>query len=184
MSERQGDWMQTFSGRQFWPLDPRPEDVDIADIAHALSMDCRYGGHGRRFYSVAEHCVLMARAVSPKNRLLALMHDSPEGYLRDLIRPVKRSMPIYQATEAAIWLAICARYGMPTDLPAEVHLADTRILVDEREQNMAPPPAPWDATEQVERLGVTLQFWTPAFAEIQFLQMFDSLTIRRGAGHV
>lgn len=56
-TERAGDWMQTFTGRQFWPMDPRPEDLDILDIAHALSLLCRFGGHCQRFYSVAEHSV-------------------------------------------------------------------------------------------------------------------------------
>lgn len=177
--DRLGDWMQTFTGRQFWPLDPRPEEIDIADIAHALAHDCRYGGHCLRFYSVAEHSVLLARAVAPQHRLAALMHDSPEGYLRDLVRPVKRTMPAYRTAETAIWLAICARFGLPPELPAEVHQADNRILVDERQQNMAPPPAPWADCEQVEPLGVTLQFWTPMMAEIQFLAMFDTLTSNR-----
>lgn len=179
--ERHGDWMQTFTGRQFWPLDPRPEEVHIQDIAHALANDCRYGGHCRRFYSVAEHSVLLARAVSAPNRLAALMHDAPEGYLGDLIRPVKRSMPVYRTTESAIWLAICARFGLGPELPAEVHEADTRILVDEREQNMAAPPAPWNATEQVEALGVTLRFWKPDEAEFWFLSEFDHLTDGRFA---
>lgn len=76
MTERIGDWIQTFTGRQFWPLDPQPDHIDIADIAHALAHDCRFGGHCRRFYSVAEHSVLLSRAVAPEFRLAALMHDS------------------------------------------------------------------------------------------------------------
>lgn len=55
-----GDWMQTYTGRRFYPLDPRPDEIDPEDIAHALSLLCRYGGHVDRFYSVAEHCVLMS----------------------------------------------------------------------------------------------------------------------------
>lgn len=58
---RRGDWLQTYTGRQYWPLDPRPEDVDLRDIAHALSQLCRYGGHTLFFYSVAEHSVLLSR---------------------------------------------------------------------------------------------------------------------------
>lgn len=60
---RVGDWMQTYTGLAFWPLDPRPEEINIDDISHALSMQCRYAGHCRTFYSVAEHsvwCALMA----------------------------------------------------------------------------------------------------------------------------
>src|SRR4029077_4249720 len=53
-------WMQTYSGRKFYPLHPRAEDVELADVAHGLAMTCRYGGHSRLFYSVAEHCVLVS----------------------------------------------------------------------------------------------------------------------------
>ena len=62
LEQRKGDWMQTATGGVFWPVDPRPEDVEIEDIAHALSLICRYCGHVREFYSVAQHSVLVARA--------------------------------------------------------------------------------------------------------------------------
>ena len=58
--ERRGDWMQTHSGLRFYPLDPRPEDIRIEDIAHALPMICRFNGHCSRFYSVAEHSLNVA----------------------------------------------------------------------------------------------------------------------------
>ena len=62
MSKRsRGSWAQTFTGRQFFPLDPDPQDIDIVDIAHSLAMQCRYNGHTDRFYSVAEHCVHVSR---------------------------------------------------------------------------------------------------------------------------
>ncbi|SEG58974.1 phosphohydrolase [Bosea lathyri] len=178
---RHGDWIQTFSGQAFWPLDPRPEDVSIVDIAHALAHLCRYGGHTRLFYSVAEHSVLMAGAVAPQHRLWALLHDASEAYLVDLPRPIKRAIPSYKAAETAVMLAICARFGLPAEMPHEVHLADGRILTDEREQNMAPPPMPWAAEEQVEALGVTLECWSPVRAEVEFMTLFDKLTEGRFA---
>lgn len=70
---RIGDWMQTASGRMFWPVDPRPEDVEINDIAHALSLTCRYCGHVREFYSVAQHSVLVSDAAPAENRLWPLL---------------------------------------------------------------------------------------------------------------
>ena len=60
---RCGDWIQTFTGRQFWPLDPHVDEIYIEDIAHSLSMQCRFTGHSLRFYSVAEHSVLVSYAV-------------------------------------------------------------------------------------------------------------------------
>jgi hypothetical protein len=107
-----GDWMQTYTGRAFWPLAPQADDIDPADIAHALSMLCRYGGHVERFYSVAEHCVLMSYAVPPGYALWALLHDATEAYMGDMVRPLKRSMPEYQAAEARLSAVICDRFGL------------------------------------------------------------------------
>ena len=66
---RKGDWILTYSGIEFWPLDPRPEDVRIEDIAHALSMQCRFAGHCDRFYSVAEHSIRVADLVPREDKL-------------------------------------------------------------------------------------------------------------------
>jgi len=120
MTERKGDWIQTFPcGIQFWTLDPRPEEVRLADIAHALSLQCRYGGHCREHYSVAEHSVRVSEAlvigdnlrgatmlvwkyiwdsepskhqIDAALRLAALMHDASEAYFMDFPRPVKREL--------------------------------------------------------------------------------------------
>jgi hypothetical protein len=124
-----GDWMQTYTGRRYYPLDPRAAEIEAADIAHALSLLCRYGGHVDRFYSVAEHCVLMSEAVAPENALAALLHDATEAYVCDVPRPLKRQLRNYADLEAAVWLAICDRYQLFPVLPDEVKAADNRILI-------------------------------------------------------
>ncbi len=167
---RYGDWMQTASGGQFWPLDPRPSEVSIDDIAHALSLICRFGGHCRRFYSVAEHSVLTARAAEPQHKRWALMHDSPEAYILDMVRPLKKHMPAYAAHEERLMRAISLRFNLLLDMPAEVKLLDDRILMDERAQNMMPPPSPWSV--EIEPLGIQLQFWTPDQAKREFLAAY------------
>lgn len=170
-------WMQTVSGKAFYPLNPRLDDIDIEDIAHALGLICRYGGHTRWFYSVAEHCVLMSYAVSLENRLWALLHDATEAYMSDLIRPLKRVMPTYVEHERNLMLAICAKYGLPFDEPAEVKEADTRILRDERTILMSKPPQPWVIDEQdIPSLGVNPQGWTPHEAKMEYLSRFRELT--------
>lgn len=131
-----GDWMQTFTGRRFYPLDPRPEEIDPVDIAHALSLLCRYGGHVDRFYSVAEHCLLMADAVAPENALHALLHDATEAYVCDVPRPLKRQLAGYGEIERRVWLAITTRFGISEYLPPEVKNADNAILLTEREALM------------------------------------------------
>jgi hypothetical protein len=181
-TKRKGDWMQTFLGGQFWPLDPRADEIHIGDIAHALSMQCRYAGHCLRFYSVAEHSVLLANWIwrggaTQQTALWALLHDASEAYLVDVPRPVKPHLTGYKAAEAKVMAAVCERFGLPEEMPAEVHEADGDIIADER-ANMAPCVAPWYATGK--GLGVELQFWTPDEAEAAFLKTFAEL--RRGWG--
>jgi hypothetical protein len=167
--ERKGDWMQTYTGRVFWPLDPDAMEVHLEDIAQALGKQCRYAGHCLRFYSVAEHCVLLSRAVSAPAAIHALLHDAAEAYLVDLPRPVKRHMPNYLPIEEVIMERVWARFGCAADsrLQDEVMRADDAILRDEMEQNMAPPPRPWGIPEK--GLGVRLEFWTPDRAPAEFL---------------
>jgi hypothetical protein len=136
-----GDWMQTATGRQFWPMDPRPHEVFIEDIAHALSMICRFGGHCRRFYSVAEHSVLIARAAASEHKRWALLHDASEAYIGDQIRPLKKHLAAYREAEQKIMRAICVRFGLHLDQPASVKALDLALLMDERDQSMAEPPA-------------------------------------------
>jgi len=87
-------WMETFTGKRVNPLELRPEDVDIVDIAHALSQICRYGGHCHKFYSVAEHCIRVAVKAPDELKLAALLHDAEEAYLGDVIRPLKYCFPM------------------------------------------------------------------------------------------
>ena len=92
---RTGDWIFTQSGIRFYPLDPRAEEVDLEDIASSLSKICRWNGHTREFYSVAQHAVTVAELVenlAPDLALAALHHDSAEAYLSDITRPVKKML--------------------------------------------------------------------------------------------
>lgn len=168
---RKGDWMQTFTGKQFWPLDPRPEEISIWDIAAALSKLCRYGGQSLRFYSVAEHCVHVANHAPDELKLTALLHDASEAYLCDVIRPIKSSLTNYLEIEAGLERAVAQRFGLAHPWHPEVKRLDTAILADERDQIMAPPPVPWHQTTE-PALGVTLQCWSPAEAEGAFLESF------------
>ena len=161
------DWIQTYTGKAFTPMDPKASFVCIDDIAHSLSMQCRYAGHCNKFYSVAEHCVLMSRAVSDENKLWALLHDASEAYLVDVPRPIKPHLIGYREIEAKVMAAVCERFQLPRMMPDEVHDADSAILRDECEQNMAEPPMDWNLP--AKGLGVTLQFWSPALAKKEFL---------------
>ncbi len=169
--ERNGQWMQTVTGRRFWPIDPRADEIDIRDISGALSKLCRFGGQSLRFYSVAEHCVLMAERAPDDLKLTALLHDASEAYLCDIIRPIKPFLSNYYEIEERLERAVADRFGLVYPWAPEVKRLDTAILADERDQAMAPPPVPWSQTTEPP-LGVTLQFWSPMLAEAEFLLAF------------
>lgn len=169
-----GDWIQTYTGRKYFPIAPSAEDVDIVDISHSLSMQCRYAGHCKMFYSVAEHSVLVSYLVPPEHALTALMHDATEAYLVDVPRPVKRQLPNYKEIEQLNWLAVAARFDLPTEIPQCVHDADTNILYAERNALMTVPPAPW-ANEDVVPPDVEIQGWLPAEACRRFTQRYQQL---------
>lgn len=166
--------MQTYTGRQFYPLDPRPEDVDVVDIAHSLSMQCRYNGHVQKFMSVAEHCVLVSRLVDPEHALWALLHDATEAYVGDMVRPLKLHMPEYRAVEDQVMVAIAQKFGIDPVMPPEVKDADSRILLDERAALLGPPAANWNIAG--EPFGVEIPAWDPATAELEYLLRFAELT--------
>ena len=177
-----GTWIQTFTGKIFDLSDPKPENVDIVDIAHALGMLCRYCGHVKKFYSVAEHCVVMSRIVSPEAALDVLLHDSPEAYVTDISRPIKSLLPNHAPMEARVLSAIYEYLEL--DLPSEsikkeIELADLTLYLTEREQLMAKPPKPWVCDDgRVEALPTTLPLWSPEIAETAYLERFNAL-IRR-----
>lgn len=172
-----GDWIQTFTGAQFWPCSPRVEDIDIEDIAHALSLQCRYMGHCQNFYSVAEHCVLVSDSLPPKWKLWGLLHDAAEAYLVDMARPIKPFLTNYKELEDQLMHAVVEKFGLEPifPMPDEVKAVDNRILFDERAQNLKAPPTPWN--NELQPLGVTLKLWAPKMAEAVFLDTFDKLSV-------
>lgn len=129
MSRGPDQYIRVFTGRKFWPLDPRPEEIDILDIAHALSMNTRWGGHCHRFYSVAQHSLFVARYLPT---LEALLHDASEGYLLDMPRPLKRQMPEYSAIEDRLMRCIADRFDFQYPFPKEVKAADDFALYYEK----------------------------------------------------
>lgn len=176
-------WVQTFTGRQFWPLSPRAEHVCIEDIAHALSLLCRFTGHVREFYSVAHHSVLvcsyvmekMGRAMDHRVAMTALMHDAAEAYIADIARPVKHRLIGFREHEERIEVAIAQRFDLFYPFPAIVKEADNVLLNTERRDLMATPPRPWN-THGVGELAHAIIPWRSAVAEVAFLTRFKMLS--------
>lgn len=172
---RRGDYIGTYTGRKFWPMDPHADDVSIIDIAHSLSMQCRYAGHCRKFYSVAEHSVLIAQWLLDQGHgqraaLWGLLHDAAEAYLVDVPRPVKPHLAGYAAAEADVMAAIAAAFSLGA-MPRIVKEADNWIIGDEI-ANLA--PMEWHK-EYINPLGVSLRYWEPHRAKYEFLSMYGRL---------
>jgi hypothetical protein len=173
---RAATFIETYTGRAFWPLHPTMDALSVIDIAHALSNQCRYSGHVQFFYSVAQHCCLLASWLanhggSPLECLQILMHDAPEAYLVDIPRPVKQYMPQYRVWDHAINDVIREWMGwkdLPI-LPIQDEL-DSRIIVDERAALMSRSGLDWG--HHLEPVGIDIVPWTPAEAEKQFLMMY------------
>jgi len=134
--------METASGVMFHFMDPKPEQIVLEDVALALSRTCRYGGHTKRFYSVAEHTILMADWVLDqpwgdyKKALTALHHDDAEAYIGDLPRPCKQNIPQFKAIETGIDKVLAERFSLEYPFEPWLKTADTAILIDERAQVM------------------------------------------------
>lgn len=171
---RSGNWMQTYTGRQFWPLDPRPDEIDLDDIATALSRACRYAGHCERFYSVAEHSVYVSQIVTPSLALKGLLHDATEAYLVDIPRPIKPFLKGYFEIENNLWKAIAAKFGLTEDMPESIKEADNAILLAESVQIMKPHPAPWCVPGMAA--SVKIMCLPPDQARGLFLNRFTELT--------
>lgn len=180
--------IETYTGRMFQPLSPTANSISVIDIAHALSMNCRYNGHCKSFYSVAEHCVLMSRSnfiddidVVDENtkqtyRKWALLHDATETYLPDMPRPIKSLVNGFDESEEQLHQAIAEKFGLPYPIPSVVHKMDNMILKDEASELMhsGGDNKFWVFTEEGE-LGVEIQNWQPHKAEKEFIDRFDEL---------
>ena len=120
-----------------------PDDVSIDVIAHALSNTCRFGGHTREFYSVAEHSVRVAELCPRSKKLEGLLHDAAEAYVGDVIRPLKHRVLIRRGDvwhdlasladyEQRVLDVIFGKFGVtPGPLSREVAEADDIALESE-----------------------------------------------------
>jgi 5'-deoxynucleotidase YfbR-like HD superfamily hydrolase len=183
MTGRDGDgWIQTYLGSRFYPTDPRPTDVFVEDIAHALAYTCRFTGHCKRWYSVAQHSVLVSQHCDPADAFWGLLHDAAEAYLCDLARPAKRELrrlgiTVFDDMEARIMAAVCERFAMPAACPPSVKAADEMMLVTEARDLMAPLCSGWRHTPEngYPTLKERIEPLTPTEAETLFLDRYREL---------
>lgn len=174
--------IETFTGLAFHLLEPAQDEICIEDIAHALSQQCRYTGHTRRFLSVAEHSYNVSLLVPESDQLWGLLHDASEAYIGDLSRPLKHSTPAgapYLEIEDRIMREICRKFDLPFKMPPSVKRADNMMLLAEKRDLMTSLPWSKEASEVnaagYEAARVRVLGLTPIDAEIMFLSRFSEL---------
>lgn len=183
-----GPWMHTASGKAFPFMEPGIADIDIHDIAHSLSMQCRFNGHIRWFYSVAEHSVNVSNEVDEQYAMAALLHDASEAYIGDLVSPLKAKLPDYQEIEHRLDHTIRRRYQIESYDPIqddEVKRADRAMCVLEG-RALLPNPSlvdEWDFSHNplfsTTRKSHVLRGLSPEAAKMSFLKRFDELMLAR-----
>ena len=185
-------WTNTFSGRVSRPLEPEKTDYNIEDIAHSLAMQCRWNGHTKTFYSVAQHSVYASRFIRIKGerkptkeksyKRAALMHDASEAYLCDIPRPIKGHLGRYKELEASTELAIQNNFGILTSphLLEAVKEIDNALLVRERSILIEKAPNMIWGFETFDDSYITemlpeIPYWSPENAKDFFLQEYREL---------
>lgn len=176
-------WIQTYTGKAFDPFDPDPMKICIEDIAHALSNICRFTGHTREFYSVAQHSVEMAKRLPASLQLAGLLHDASEAYLCDVPSPIKRrpEFQFYRDAEAILQNLIFAKFevcGAAVRGREQLKQLDLRLLVWEARTLMEHCEKPWDDFDFLRARPVAGEMWPqpPGLAEHEFLTCFKLLT--------
>jgi 5'-deoxynucleotidase YfbR-like HD superfamily hydrolase len=173
--EADKSWIQTYSGLKFYPFNPYPDAIVIQDIAHSLSMQCRFSGHCKKFYSVAQHSVLVSYVCDSIDALWGLLHDASETYLSDIPRPLKRSgkMDNYIEFENEMQKSICTRFGLSIIEPPSVKKADTILLATEARDLMSPLHSDWQ--QPVDPLPFKIEPLPPQEAKNLFMKRFFEL---------
>ena len=177
------DYIETYTGIQFEFLDPQPKHFNIIDIAHALSMTCRYTGHCRTFYSVAEHSWHMARMLegcSKDIQLAALLHDGSEAYLPDVASPIKKHLSDYNDMEDAILVALFKKYHLEYPMHPAIKLADRAMLSIEARHLLPSQGNDWDMWKHTTRPKIDDAYkpvgMDPKQAKAVFLEKYSELT--------
>jgi hypothetical protein len=175
-----GDWMTTYTGRVFHPIDPKVEDVCIEDIAHGLALQCRYAGQCRAFYSVAQHCVMGSYIVSKDWQLEFLLHDAQEAYIQDMIRPLKNSAlgEVYLSIENPVAAVIAQKFQLKVPFDPCIKRADNIMLFTEK-RDLITYKGGWGGESDFKPLDIKIEPWSWRESEQKFIERFGELYAKR-----
>ena len=150
-----GSWFLSRSGLELDLLNPTAESIHWPDVAESLAKTCRFGGHCKGFYSVAEHSVRVADLMAPSDLFIyGLLHDAAESWTGDVIHPLKHILePIFLPIEEAIDAAVYTAAGIPAPTPQIVRIVkhyDLVMLATERRDLVEKPIRPWRVLDGIE----------------------------------
>lgn len=166
----------TANGTYFNLLAPSLSHIDIETIAHALSHICRFTGHTREFYSVAQHCYHASFIVPEEYALEALLHDAAEAYIGDVATPLKRQLFDYAEIEKKVERAIADRFNLTLPMSPCVHHADQIMLATEK-RDLMPDSDNWFAGTNILPLPTKIEPVSPAVAKSMFLARYNHLVV-------
>lgn len=172
-------YIETYSGNQLYFLSPTEDMVELEDISNGLSKLCRYSGGITKFYSVAEHCVILARKVMEitgdhEQAITALLHDGSEAFCADLPRPIKHCCPDYMDVEGKINEVIFKKFNIKP-INELIHYLDTNIVRDESVLFKNPPK--W--VEDFKCIGIEVECWDHNRAKVEWEIMYSTLVNMR-----
>ena len=160
------------SGGFFDFIDLAQSKFTIDDIAHNLSMICRYTGACEKFFSVAQHSVLVSLAVPHEHALAALLHDSSEAFMSDLNSPLKALLPQYKALELKVEKEIFSRLALPFPMHPAIKVADTAVFLAENRDLRGIH----SYAGSIEAYPKKIVPWNSAKAKKEFMKRFVELT--------
>lgn len=164
------DWMTTYTGIKLNPLNLHPDDIVIEDIAHHLSLLCRYNGACKFLYTVGQHCVFGVDYVSQGNELAYLLHDASEAYLSDMVKGVKDQLEVFRIIEDRLQGIIYKKFNVEPFDHAEVKRVDYAIMNTEAHAIMSNLDG-WLFPEPP--LDIEIKYWVPMHTEEKFLQLYE-----------
>ena len=168
--------ISTRSGRRLYLQNPSPAQIHINDIAHGLAHQCRFNGQTNKFYSVAQHSVIVASMLPPKLKLAGLLHDAAEAYLGDIVQPLKELLPDFGLIEARFTEVIGQRFNVNLQHHDAVKKADLIALATERRDLMPMEIVEWPSLVGVNPLWKTIKPQNPDQAKLEFLSLYFKLT--------
>ena len=171
-----GPQIMTVSGTYFDFIEPANSEFTIEDIAHALANICRFTGHVKKFYSVAQHSVYVSFLVPVEHALAGLLHDAAEAFLGDVSSPLKQLLPDYKAIEKRVEEEVLERVGLSLPLDPCIKQADLIMLATEKRDLMMPSTRHgWELLRGVTALPAPLEPWSPKKSEKEFLKRYYDL---------